>query len=301
MRSPATAAGVLHLEQLDGPLDVGEPAAAELEVGVRVGAARQPLVVDARLDPAHLDDVVVAEPVRGVAQRVDQRGEAVAQLRVARRPRRPAAAPGPPRPATTWRSRRRRSRGCAPAAPACPRAAGRRRPRAAGRSPAATAAGAARWRRPGRTRRVLRRRRPAAGRGRTSRRRRCRRTARSRRSRPIATIAIRVGARVQRPLPPHRAPGHRRGWPRGWRRSAGTAPRRPRRRRAARAGRRRRSAAARGGGRRGPRGSRPRASSCRPRGGEHLGRCSASAVTRRRGRSPSSRTPSGSRSSRSVA
>ena len=53
------AAGVPHLEQLHGPLDVGEPAAAELEVGGRVGAARQPLGVDARLDPAHLDDVVV--------------------------------------------------------------------------------------------------------------------------------------------------------------------------------------------------------------------------------------------------
>ena len=53
-------AGVPHLQQLHGPLDVGEPAAAELEVGVRVGAARQPLVVDARLDPADLHDVVVA-------------------------------------------------------------------------------------------------------------------------------------------------------------------------------------------------------------------------------------------------
>ena len=50
---------VPHLEQLDGPLDVGEPAAAELEVGVAVGAAGQPLGVDAGLDPADLDDVVV--------------------------------------------------------------------------------------------------------------------------------------------------------------------------------------------------------------------------------------------------
>ena len=130
---------------------------------MRVGAARQPLLVDARLDPAHLDDVVRADAVGRVAQRVDQLLEPAPQVLVARRRRRRAAAPAPPRPSTTWRSRRRTSRGCAPADPACPRAAGRRRPRAPGRRRAARAAGAARWRPPGRTTTPPAGRRPATG------------------------------------------------------------------------------------------------------------------------------------------
>ena len=56
--------GVPELEELDRPLDVGESAAAELEVGVRVGAARQPLAVDARLDPLDLGDVGVGDARR---------------------------------------------------------------------------------------------------------------------------------------------------------------------------------------------------------------------------------------------
>ena len=48
VRSAGQLPGVLQLQQLDRPLDVGQPAAAELEVPGRVGAARQPL----RLDPA---------------------------------------------------------------------------------------------------------------------------------------------------------------------------------------------------------------------------------------------------------
>ncbi len=72
-----------HLQQLHGPLDVGQPAAAELEVGGRIGAARQPLVVDAGLDPAYLGDVALAEPGLRVAQRVDHLGEPAAQVAVA--------------------------------------------------------------------------------------------------------------------------------------------------------------------------------------------------------------------------
>ena len=175
VRSPGTAPGVLHLQQLDGPLDVGEPAAAQLEVRRRVGPARQPLVVDAGLDPPHLAHVVLADPPGGEAQRVDQLGEPAAQVRVADHRARPAAAPAPPRPPTTARSSARRSPGCAPAGPACPRGAGRRRPRGPGRCPAATAAGATRgprrWaaRLPSSPVGAL-----AAGRARTSRRRRCR-------------------------------------------------------------------------------------------------------------------------------
>src|SRR3954468_13390931 len=46
--------GVLELQQLDGPLDVGQPAAAQLRVRRRVRAARQPLALHPRLDPADL-------------------------------------------------------------------------------------------------------------------------------------------------------------------------------------------------------------------------------------------------------
>ena len=49
--------GVLELVQLHDPLDVGEAAAAELDVGARVGATRQPLALHPGLegaDVAHL-------------------------------------------------------------------------------------------------------------------------------------------------------------------------------------------------------------------------------------------------------
>ena len=113
-------AGVLQLEQLDRPLDVGEPPATELEVGVRVGAARQPLRVDPGLDPADLDHVVPAHPVGRVAQRVDHLGEPAPAGPRRRRPRRPAAAPAPPRPSTTSRSTRRTTRGVRTSGPCLP-------------------------------------------------------------------------------------------------------------------------------------------------------------------------------------
>ena len=75
--------GVLQLQQLDGPLDVGEAAAAELGVGGRVGAARQPLPLHPRLDPADLGDLLGGQPVGRVPDRVDQRDEVLAELLVA--------------------------------------------------------------------------------------------------------------------------------------------------------------------------------------------------------------------------
>ena len=71
------AAGVPELEELDGPLDVGEAAAAELEVGVRVGAPRQPLAFHPSLDPLDLRHVRLRDALRRIAQRVDERGEPV--------------------------------------------------------------------------------------------------------------------------------------------------------------------------------------------------------------------------------
>ena len=52
--SDSDLVGVPELHQLHGPLDVGEAAAPELGVRRRVGAARQPLGVDARLDAPDL-------------------------------------------------------------------------------------------------------------------------------------------------------------------------------------------------------------------------------------------------------
>ena len=51
---PGDRRAVPQLEQLDRPLDVGQPAGPELGVPVRVGAARQPLGLDPRLEPADL-------------------------------------------------------------------------------------------------------------------------------------------------------------------------------------------------------------------------------------------------------
>jgi len=57
--------GVLQLEQLGGPLHVGEAAAAQLRVGGRVGAAREALAVDAGLEAADLVDLVAGETAVG--------------------------------------------------------------------------------------------------------------------------------------------------------------------------------------------------------------------------------------------
>ena len=102
-RSSGRAGGVLQLEQLHRPLDVGQAAAAELGVGGRVGAAGQPLALHPGLDPADLGDLLGGQPVGRVADRVDQRHELARRAPRRRRPARPAAAPAPPRP-TTQRS-----------------------------------------------------------------------------------------------------------------------------------------------------------------------------------------------------
>jgi hypothetical protein len=67
--------GVLELEQLHGPLDVGEPPSTQLEVRMGVGAARQPLGLDPRLERADLAHLRRGEPLLAVAQRVDESGE----------------------------------------------------------------------------------------------------------------------------------------------------------------------------------------------------------------------------------
>ena len=52
-------ASVDELEQLHGELDVGERAAAELEVELRILAGWDAFALDARLHPPDLADVVV--------------------------------------------------------------------------------------------------------------------------------------------------------------------------------------------------------------------------------------------------
>ena len=85
VRSPAIGAAVLQLQQLDGPLHVGQAARAELEVQGAVGAARDALGLDPRLDPADLAHRLVAEPAGRVAVLVGERDELRAELRVAHR------------------------------------------------------------------------------------------------------------------------------------------------------------------------------------------------------------------------
>ena len=89
-------------------------------MGLRVGAAGQPLLVDPRLDPAHLEHVVGGDALARGSAAGRSAPRTVAAARGPRRRRRRAAAPATPRPSTTWRSRRRTSRGSAPAAPCLP-------------------------------------------------------------------------------------------------------------------------------------------------------------------------------------
>ena len=58
-------AGVSQLQQLHGPLDVGQSPAPQLGVRFRVGAARQPLGVDACLHPPDLEDRLGDTPPEG--------------------------------------------------------------------------------------------------------------------------------------------------------------------------------------------------------------------------------------------
>ena len=74
--------GVPQLQQLDGPLDVGKAAAAELGVRVRVGPAGQPLGVHAGLDPADLLDGRRRDPAGRIANPVGQLHEPPAQIDV---------------------------------------------------------------------------------------------------------------------------------------------------------------------------------------------------------------------------
>ncbi len=78
--------GVPQLQQLHRPLDVGESAAAQLGVRVRVGAAGQPLGVDPGLDPADLLHRLGRYPAGRVAGLVDHQQEPVPEVLVAGHP-----------------------------------------------------------------------------------------------------------------------------------------------------------------------------------------------------------------------
>ena len=164
--APATAWPCAQLQQLDRPLDVGEPAAAELGVGRRVRAARQPL--GCRRAPSaggSRRGRADATPLGRVADRVDQRDEARAPSSASpatNRARSSACASHGRRPPRVVL--RVRSRASAPAGRCAPPGAGRRRCPAAGRSTTARPAGRAAARRcparraPRRLRRAGRRR-----------------------------------------------------------------------------------------------------------------------------------------------
>ena len=67
--------GVAQLEQLDHPLDVREPAEAELEVAARVGPPGQPLGLHARLERADLPHRPLVDAALRPAQGPDEVGE----------------------------------------------------------------------------------------------------------------------------------------------------------------------------------------------------------------------------------
>ena len=190
---------MLQLQQLDRPLDVGEPAEAELRVRAAVGAAGQPFRVDAGLDPPDLGD--------GRRGRGLRRGSASGRpSRRTARPGRgrpppggPAAGPAPPTPATSARSTRGRTPACAPAARCGPRGAGRRRRPAPGPGSAEPSAAPHGLGHRGRVAHgVAARRRPRRARRRTARRRRCRSPARPRRAGPCRSPRTARAARGRR-------------------------------------------------------------------------------------------------------
>ncbi len=76
---------VPELDQLRQPLDVRQPAPAELGVQQGVGAPGQPLGLHAGLQPADLADGGVADAVRRVPQRLDEGRELGPELGIARR------------------------------------------------------------------------------------------------------------------------------------------------------------------------------------------------------------------------
>ncbi len=75
--------GGLQLQQLDRPLDVGQPAGAHLQRQLGVDPARHPLVLHPCLEPPDLADLVVARSADRVAQRLDQGEELLSQAGVA--------------------------------------------------------------------------------------------------------------------------------------------------------------------------------------------------------------------------
>ena len=123
---------VPQLQQLHGPLDVDQPAAAELGVRGRVGAAGQPLGVHPRLEPADLGGRRRRQPAGRVAQRVGQLDERRRPAPGRRPSGGPAAAPAPPTASDHRGSTPGRTPGCGPAARCALRPQRPRRPAAAG-------------------------------------------------------------------------------------------------------------------------------------------------------------------------
>ncbi len=75
--------GVLQLQQLDRPLDIRQPTAAQFGVRGRVGATGQSLSVDSGLQPTDLGGLSCGQAAHGVAHRVDHRDEPLSQVHVA--------------------------------------------------------------------------------------------------------------------------------------------------------------------------------------------------------------------------
>ena len=74
---------VPQLQQLHGPFDVGQSPAAQLGVRVGVGAARQPLGLDAGFDAANLPHHLGGHAVGRIARLVGHQQEPLTQVRVA--------------------------------------------------------------------------------------------------------------------------------------------------------------------------------------------------------------------------
>ncbi len=75
---------VLQLQQLDGPLDVRQPARTQLDVALRVDAPRHPLGLHPRLEPPDLVHLLRRHASARIADGVDDLDETTTELLVTR-------------------------------------------------------------------------------------------------------------------------------------------------------------------------------------------------------------------------
>ena len=76
--------GMHHLEQLDGPFDIRQPTAPQLGMGIAVRAARQALIVNARLHATNVTNGLLAHALRRITESIHHGEETLANVLITR-------------------------------------------------------------------------------------------------------------------------------------------------------------------------------------------------------------------------